>query len=317
MIPRFTHVLLCGLMAVWGAGTARAADRPQDPPPADTQAAAYADADTCLTCHGDAPVNLVLHTPHGMKGDARTPFAKHACESCHGASPDHVAQKQVNGKLVRPAVVFKGPNSSPVAERNGMCLTCHESGNRINWRGSTHQRNDISCTNCHTVHVNKDPLLVKTSQPAKCFTGHAEQRAQATRPSHHPILEGKVVCADCHNPHGTTQDKMLVRNRINDTCYKCHADKRGPYLIEHAPVREDCTLCHQPHGSTQVRLLKERPPYLCQQCHDTSHHSGSPYGGETYPGGRAVQVQSVAKGCLNCHSQVHGSNNPSGSYNLR
>jgi len=188
----------------------------------------------------------------------------------------------------------------------------------MNWHGSKHQRSDIACSNCHTVHANKDPILVKTSQPTKCFSCHPEQRAQANRTSHHPILEGKVVCADCHNPHGSVQeDKMLVRARVNDTCYKCHADKRGPFLGEHAPVREDCTLCHNPHGSTQARLLKERPPYLCQQCHDTSHHSGSPYGGETYIGGRAPQVQASGKGCLNCHSQVHGSNSPSGAFNLR
>jgi DmsE family decaheme c-type cytochrome len=278
------------------------------------QAAYSANAvQSCLReCHDRAPINLILQTPHAIKGDARTPFAQHQCETCHGASPGHIETSSTP-----VSIVFKGPKASPVAARNAKCLSCHQSGLRINWNGSQHQRNDVACTGCHTIHTSKDPLRVRTSQPEKCFTCHAEQRAQANRKSHHPILEGKVVCADCHNPHGSPQEKMLVKARVNDTCYKCHADKRGPFLSEHAPVREDCTLCHTPHGSTQVRLLKERPPYLCQQCHDTSHHSGSPYGGETLIRGRAPQPQAVGRGCLNCHSQVHGSNSPSGIYNLR
>jgi DmsE family decaheme c-type cytochrome len=267
----------------------------------------------CLECHESESVTLVLKTPHAVRGDARTPFAQHQCESCHGASPDHIADPSSKST----ALPFSGPNKASVEARNAMCLTCHDNGLRLNWKGSQHERNEVACTNCHTVHANKDPALVRTMQPQKCFTCHGEQRAQANRASHHPIIEGKVICADCHNPHGSPQEKMLVKARVTDLCYKCHPDKRGPFLGEHAPVREDCTLCHTPHGSTQARLLKERPPYLCQECHDTSHHSGSPYGGETYIGGRAPQVQVSGRGCLNCHSQVHGSNSPSGAFNLR
>jgi DmsE family decaheme c-type cytochrome len=300
-------VLLCSLALAFGV-MVPCADGAQ------AGQAAYAPGgeQACLACHDGAPINLILHTPHAVKGDPRTPSAQHACESCHGASPDHIASADH-----APSIVYNGPTASPVAARNKMCLSCHESGPRINWQGSHHERNDLACTSCHTIHVDKDPVLIKTQQAVKCFACHAEQRAQANRPSHHPVIEGKVVCADCHNPHGSTQDKMLVRNRVNDLCYKCHPDKRGPYLAEHAPVREDCTLCHTPHGSTQARLLTQRQPYLCQECHDTSHHAGSPYGGQTYIGGRAPQSQVSGRSCLNCHSQIHGSNSPSGIYLLR
>jgi predicted CXXCH cytochrome family protein len=53
----------------------------------------------------------------------------------------------------------------------------------------------------------------------------------------------------------------LLEATVNDTCYQCHAEKRGPFLWEHAPVREDCTNCHSPHGSTQPSLLKARTPW--------------------------------------------------------
>jgi DmsE family decaheme c-type cytochrome len=250
-----------------------------------------------------------------MKGDAHAPFAQHDCESCHGPSESHVASHPAEGqKRTPPAVVFQGPNASPVAARNEVCLSCHQNGLRMDWAGSQHQDNNLACVSCHTVHVAKDPILVKATQPEKCFTCHAEQRALSFQFSHHPIREGKVVCSDCHNPHGSPGPKLLKKVRVTDLCYTCHADKRGPMLWEHQPVREDCTNCHNPHGSVNPRLLKEKVPFLCLDCHSATNDMG----------GVGVSVHSVAPGsgslylygdrsCLNCHSQIHGSNSPSGS----
>ena len=119
--------------------------------------------------------------------------------------------------------------------------------------------------------------------------------------------------------------------RISDTCYNCHAEKRGPLLWEHLPVRENCLNCHTPHGSNQARLLTERPSFLCQDCHANSGHQSAILSGaqlnSTKPGlpykvfpptGAAVtNFRAFARGCVNCHSQIHGSNNPSGAYFTR
>ena len=51
-----------------------------------------------------------------------------------------------------------------------------------------------------------------------------------------------MACSDCHNPHGAMADFALVGRTLNDTCFTCHAEKRGPYLWEHAPVSEDCSI---------------------------------------------------------------------------
>ena len=48
--------------------------------------------------------------------------------------------------------------------------------------------------------------------------------------------------------------------------------QRGPFLFEHEPVQDDCSECHNPHGSVNDQLLTARPPFLCQQCHQTSSH---------------------------------------------
>ncbi len=319
---RLTVGVLCALGAAWWTLTAQATEPQQVAQAQAAQAAAGAYAEggtkTCLGCHDQAPVNLIFQTPMAVTGDSRTPFAQQGCETCHGPSAAHVASPTT----VLPAIVFRGAKKSPVEARNGVCLSCHESGLRMNWKGSLMESSGVACVNCHTAHAAKDPVLVKATQPQVCFTCHAEQRAQSFEYSHHPIREGKVVCSDCHNPHGSPGPKALKEYTINETCYTCHAEKRGPLLWEHPPVAEDCTNCHTPHGSTQARLLKERPPYLCQNCHDTTFHPGEPYSGAntvggTFAGAIIGKFQLMAHGCINCHSQIHGSNNPAGAAFLR
>ena len=275
----------------------------------ETPAGAYAakGEQTCLKCHDDAKVGEVLKTPHAVKGDGRTPFAEHGCESCHGASPDHVASAnkvKAGEKPAAPAVMFSGPGASPVEERNEVCMTCHRGKARINWQLSEHSGNDVACNNCHTIHTTKDPVLVKATQPEKCFTCHAEQRAQSFQYSHHPIREGKVVCSDCHSPHGSPAEKQLKQWTANETCFNCHADKRGPFVFNHESVRENCMNCHTPHGSNQPRLLTERVPYLCETCHDQQHQAW-PVSGRMLPGnmnianaGRTVWGENWLSGCL-------------------
>ena len=57
----------------------------------------------------------------------------------------------------------------------------------------------------------------------------------------------------------------MKRDSVNETCYACHMEKRGPFVHTHEPVAEDCSNCHNPHGTTAENLLKARPPFLCHQ----------------------------------------------------
>jgi len=294
-------------------------------PAAATAAYAAKGEQTCLKCHDDEKMASFLKGQHAVKGDSRTPFANHGCESCHGASPEHIASanKAKKGeKPVAPAVVFNGEHPSSAEARTEVCLTCHQGRSRINWTLSEHSNNDVACNNCHTVHEIKDPVLSKATQPEKCFTCHAEQRAQSFQYSHHPIREGKVVCSDCHTPHGSPAEKQLKEWNENQVCYNCHADKRGPFLINHEPVRESCMNCHTPHGSNQPRLLTERMPFLCQNCHDQGHPA-TPFSGRQLPpmnqavsGATALPsdyaLTHSLQSCMSCHSEIHGSNSPAG-----
>jgi DmsE family decaheme c-type cytochrome len=148
-------------------------------------------------------------------------------------------------------------------------------------------------------------LLSAGSEQAVCYTCHANVRAEAQKASHHPIREGKIRCSDCHNPHGSANRGMLAGGSVNQTCYSCHQEKRGPFLWEHAPVRESCLTCHTPHGSNNRDLLNLKGPAQCISCHQYGGHINQfRYNRVSTPYG---------KGCVNCHVTVHGSNHPSGA----
>jgi DmsE family decaheme c-type cytochrome len=316
---------LCAILAASASLTGAASTESQAPqqPVVAIPAGLYAEGGsaTCLGCHNASPVNNILHTAHWVKGDPRAPAANQECESCHGPSRAHVEGFE-KGEFVAPAVVFKGPHISSPDVRNGACLGCHQDATRMNWLGSPHQRNDLGCASCHTIHATKDLVRERTTQPQTCFRCHSQQRAESFLYSHHPMREGTVVCSDCHNPHGSAGPKQLKEFTVNETCYNCHADKRGPMLWEHQPVRENCLNCHTPHGSTEARLMKERMNFLCSSCHSAvSNNSGGAFGGaHSIPGNlQSPFVSQLAnqRMCLNCHSQVHGSNSPNGAFFFR
>lgn len=171
---------------------------------------------------------------------------------------------------------------------------------------------DVACTECHVIHTGHDKVREKKEQPEVCFNCHKQQRVQIEKASRHPIPEGKVTCSDCHNVHGSAGLKLVARDTINDTCFQCHAEKRGPFIWNHQPVTENCAHCHNPHGTTVAGLLKWRPPFLCQQCHEPSSHRGNIpnvnwASSATTNEGRNI---TLARSCLNCHTNIHGGSNP-------
>jgi DmsE family decaheme c-type cytochrome len=281
----------------------------------------------CIKCHDAEDLPDMSRSAHAQASDARTP----GCVTCHGSSPTHVNRPAGVKERPRPDRVFTKGTATPASERNAACLGCHQKdAKRALWGGSQHETADLACSSCHKVHTNHDKVLTKTTQTDTCISCHKEQRAQLAKPSHHPVPEGKMGCSDCHNVHGSAGPKLARRDSVNATCYTCHAEKRGPFVHSHEPVSEDCATCHNPHGSNVASMLKSRPPMLCQQCH-TPHVAGGvgAVGGQrgvfppaVFPGQLSSAITNTTGGknvvniwqgrsCLNCHTQVHGSNNPS------
>ena len=278
-------------------------------------------ADTCLECHDDVTATYsgaaIFKTKHAFRNDARAPFGPGGlqCEACHGPGARHARSK--NPDAINS---LKSTSSQTPKERSQPCLSCHQAGARIGWHASAHERSNLACSDCHRVHQDHgDPVLAKTSQPDVCFTCHRQKRADFQKTSAHPVRFGLMSCNDCHGVHGPTSNTaLLVKPSLNQTCYSCHADKRGPLLWEHQPVTEDCSLCHTAHGSVRQALLTKSPPLLCQQCHSPAGHPSFALTSQSLPGGGAGgSIYLVAGGCTNCHSQVHGSNHPAGAKLMR
>jgi DmsE family decaheme c-type cytochrome len=273
-------------------------------------------ADTCLKCHdedNEYPVLPIFKTAHGEANDSRSPMAILQCETCHGPAGEH--PKRVREGEVRPPIRAFGRNAwTPLAEQNAVCLRCHDDTPRINWHGGAHETGSVGCSDCHQVHSRRDPMKDAGNQVEKCNQCHLRQKAEFNRRSSHPVRFEKMRCSDCHNPHGTFGDKLIGAASRTDLCLRCHAEKRGPVLWPHAPVLEDCTICHYPHGSFQAALLIKKPPLLCQQCHNNAGHPSTVYSGDGLSTGSNASQRRflLGKGCLNCHSQIHGSNHPSG-----
>jgi len=273
----------------------------------------------CQTCHDKAVGPSFTRSKHGGLDQS--------CARCHPNVAEHFAA-QAAGQSGGPVPTLKKLSAKAL---NDTCLACHEKANQTSWLNGKHARMNVACTDCHSVHDYKSvKAQLKTERdPETCATCHKATRAKMLRTSHHPVREGKMGCSSCHNPHEGAVPNMLKADSVNDLCYKCHAEKRGPFAFEHAPVREDCVSCHEPHGTNHPRLLTQKMPNLCYSCHFTgSGHFGSgdnfntekgvpvaPAGAPSgYP---TVNSRFIERSCRTCHVKVHGSNHPSGAFFVR
>ncbi len=319
----FAVTAALGGMAAFSAGAAEPAAKP-------AARVVAPEAEVCKGCH-EKYVETYAKTKHGQSGNSKGPD----CQSCHGDATEHI--KAGGGKGVGGIFGFNDKKVS-ADKKSGVCLTCHDSNRHLTfWDSGKHKKNDVACSSCHLLHATPgagSSIALKTPNPSigpqqttqrtleyeTCTACHKQIRSQLTKPSHHPIIEGRVKCTDCHNPHGALSHAMIKSESVPALCLSCHAEKRGPFMWEHPPVEENCLTCHNSHGSNHNRLLAEKAPNVCQDCHDAGRHPGTVYGGEAGWGGPlAPSTRLIARGCLNCHYQIHGSNAPAmrGKFFLR
>ena len=279
------------------------------------EGATYVGKEACGQCHSLADAHFANTTHAKVFANPRNSLEAKVCEACHGPGSKHIEDASDHNALIG----YTREWGTPVKAQQNQCLQCHSGGERINWEGSVHQINRLSCSDCHNpmAKFSQTGLLKKPSIIETCFTCHQEKRAEFSRKSHMPLLEGKITCDDCHNPHGSTAGQRLLKgNSVAETCFDCHQEKRGPFLWEHPPVREgdQCLNCHLPHGSNNATLLAMPIPMLCQQCHDV----GAPHDGTntfTAPNITASDrdARLTGRGCLDCHTEIHGSNSTAGA----
>ncbi len=198
------------------------------------------------------------------------------------------------------------------------CAICHEKEYK-EYNLSTHARIEVKgvegvangCEMCHgpgSIHVDngggKGTMIHPRKNPEICFSCHLDKKAEFHLPYRHPVLEGKMNCADCHNLHGTEARPWSSTSLedINEACFKCHKEQRGPFVWEHEAVREGCVTCHKVHGSIQDKMLIARDSNLCLRCHTQTDF---PIIGKSSHSARLPTGTCFSAGC---HTAVHGSN---------
>jgi DmsE family decaheme c-type cytochrome len=320
-------------VAIASSGQAANQQSKKDLAPAD--ASRYIGSDNCAECHDTQSAFFNL-TAHHKTLTADAPLDRRGCEACHGGARAHVEFQQTVQRYFKEgkdaeatALLADEPKANaarmrdltelPATEASSLCLKCHEGQQgrqeeRFNFRRSEHFRHGISCLDCHSSHSPKrTEYLLKGTEPNLCYQCHADQRASFMKPFHHKVPEGGMKCSDCHNQHGTFAVKSLRNSVTGDAaCIKCHADKQGPFVYEHAPIKvEGCQACHTPHGSTNPKLLtRNTVRFLCLECHSNTPGIPDTDGVGLGPGTPTFHNLSNPRyqQCTACHYEIHGSN---------
>ena len=271
------------------------AQKPATAPVLSAPGATYVGSEQCKICHADQ-ARMMQATPHYRIFGVKQEGGGEGCEVCHGPGSAHIDGGGDRSKISRLGEVKAG-------EVLGVCLNCHaERANQMHFNRSQHASAGVTCVDCHRVHTSKAEPLLAQPEPDLCYSCHQDTKSDFAKPFHHRVNEGMVRCNDCHNIHGTASVRQARSLPGGDAvCFKCHADKQGPFVYEHVPVKtEGCTACHTPHGSTNPRLLKvSQVNMLCLQCH-TFPTVG--------PAGPVHNQSAKYQACTMCHNQIHGSN---------
>ena len=280
---------------------------------AHTAAQGYVGTEACLVCHEDLGKSM-LQTRHGLvEKEKSSGWQGQSCESCHGPGQKHGEAAEAKF-ILNPGKVGLAPR-----EADASCLGCHKK------HSGSHSVAQVGCLSCHSVHhaISDTSLplfrVAKSELPTtrasrislinqQCTQCHGGVLAEFQRPHAHLVPQGAVSCVDCHNPHGSNRQAGLHSNQPG--CLNCHSDKRGPFAFEHAPMRlEGCGACHEAHGSANPRMLtRARVANLCLECHSNlpgpSNRTGTL--GSIPTGFHDLRLP-VYQNCTTCHTKVHGS----------
>ena len=207
------------------------------------------------------------------------------CGDCH-VNIARVFPSSPHARLHLPQAQMAGQNG---------CESCHGPG-------SKHVASGATGTN-FIINPGRDP--------AACFQCHLDTQAEFHLPQHHPVLEGKMNCVQCHDPHGPDIMKPaggLAMARLNAACAQCHRAQTKPVVFEHPALREGCASCHNPHGSINAKLLTVRDSNLCLRCH--AQTPGPAASGGLFIGNvnHTTFLRFGSCWTAGCHTAVHGSN---------
>lgn len=187
----------------------------------------------CLECHQQrARLSHALLSSHD-----RAQVGCIDCHSIHREEPlDHLLVQE-SAELCSSchtgvAAAFRKPFHHPVPEGAMECVSCHPP-HRVDSQARLDMplNDQSSCVNCHS--SKQGPFVFE----------------------HAPLdVNG---CQTCHEPHGSSNARMLTRPQVHLLCLECHTMTTGVFTSQppaihdlRSPRFRNCTLCHREiHGS--------------------------------------------------------------------
>lgn len=266
--------------------------KPLDEPPAD---AVRLGDELCLECHAEFGEEWDTLRHNQYMRSPKVPAEHQGCEGCHGPGSAHLEDPDF-GAILNPA-------DHTDLKAAQACLVCHGTDIRAGrWLATPHARAGKGCGDCHESHVTAPgPYQLREETVTElCLSCHPAQEGDFHMESHHPVLEERMECTDCHDPHEADLATESLLKSGDDLCLKCHLDKRGPFIFEHQTALDEdedsCLTCHRAHGSPNRNLQQYFGRATCLQCHQDIHFD---------PAHRTRPQECWTAGC---HSAFHGSN---------
>jgi len=269
----------------------------------------YVGSETCAGCHDEISTHFKKNPHATLETNKKRGWETKACESCHGPGSVHAETNSADD--------IRSPKNMKAASIDEMCLSCHKNQpTHVGRLQSSHARNSVPCTSCHNMHkTGAESTAVQYRQASginkQCSTCHPDVWASFQKVYRHKLNEGAMSCTSCHNPHASFLNRNMRLTSGNEPgCLGCHSDKRGPFVFEHAPVKnEPCRICHEVHGSNNPRMLiRAQVLNLCMECHSNvpGLKQATTIGGvpTAFHDLRSPRYQN----CTICHQKIHGSN---------
>ena len=237
--------------------------------------------DACSTCHGDGTEHIAdpsdktkIATPRGRTGSDET------CLLCHDTVTDKMSKRagvHANSEAVNcltcHSIHKADPRSAHLVAKPqlALCGTCHTQSASMRNKPYAHRmdRGGMSCSSCHEPHGRPSKgerslallghLRTTAAGEAPCLSCHTEKRG----PFVFPHGAGEVAdCTACHETHGSSNPKMLVRATVQQVCIECHS----PAMTAGGTA----TLGSQPPSFHNLSLPRYRN---CTSCHVAVHGS--------------------------------------------
>jgi DmsE family decaheme c-type cytochrome len=230
----------------------------------------------CVSCHTGGSTHIEDPNKENIGNPARMtgPDALSLCSSCHVPHPE-MSSFGANGHNLQQMncaschTVHSGKNSLLRDDQARFCLDCHPAVVNQFARRSAHpvRQQDVTCLSCHSMVQSAD-MEMGYSLNKVCEDCHADVAGPYLYD--HEAVHGWSAegsgCSDCHNPHGSENDKLL-RQPTNQMCKQCHTvpgHAVAPTTVaQHRAVAADgdfsrmaCIDCHTDvHGSNNNNRL--------------------------------------------------------------